>query len=143
MSFGYCVGDFVAVTQLAWTVYKSCRDAPESFNNISTGMPSLHAVLKEVEEIISEKPLSETRKQRLATISHSCNCVLEDLQALVKKYESLGSQSKRIWDRMRWGSNDIAELRARLTSNTVLLTAFMRLAIDIPPCLNFLANLLK
>jgi hypothetical protein len=138
MSFGYSVGDFVAVTQLAWTVYKSCRDAPESFNNISTELLSLHAVLKEVEEIISEQPLSETRRHHLATISHGCKCVLEDLRALVKKYESLGSQSKRTWDRMRWGSNDIAELRARLTSNVVLLTAFLRLVINLPPARTFL-----
>lgn len=42
------------------------------------------------------------------------------------KYESRGTQSKRTWDRMRYGSSDVSELRARLTSNTLLLTVFMR-----------------
>jgi hypothetical protein len=46
------------------------------------------------------------------------------LQGLVEKYEILGSQSKRAWDRLKWSSNDIGELRVRLTSTTVLLTAF-------------------
>ena len=52
--------------------------------------------------------------------------MLKDLQALVLKYEGLGTQSKRTWDRLKWGSKDITELRSRLTSNTVLLTAFIR-----------------
>jgi hypothetical protein len=132
MSFGYSVGDFLAVGQLAWKVYKSCRDAPESFSNISGEVLSLHAVVKEVEETISDEPLSPSRQRSLATISLGCEGVLRDLQALVLKYQSLGSQSKRTWDRMKWGLNDVAELRARLTSNTVFLTAFMR-HVMLPP----------
>ncbi|KAL2073304.1 hypothetical protein VTL71DRAFT_10628 [Oculimacula yallundae] len=125
MSFGFGVGDFIAVGKLAWSVYKSCKDAPESFGNITAEVLSLHAVLKEVEEALAEEPLTESKQLRLATIGSGCHGVLEELQALVTKYESLGSQSRRTWDRMRWGSNDIAELRARLTSNTGLLTAFL------------------
>jgi hypothetical protein len=126
MSFGYSVGDFIAVGQLAWSVYKSCRDAPGSFKNISLEVLSLHAVIKEAEETLSEQPFPTSKQEGLATVTTGCKAVLRDLQALVEKYESLGSQSKRTWDRLKWGSNDIAELRARLTSTTVLLTAFMR-----------------
>jgi len=46
------------------------------------------------------------------------------LQGLVEKYEILGSRSKRAWDRLKWSSNAIGELRARLTLTTVLRTAF-------------------
>lgn len=126
MSFGFGVGDFLAVGKLAWAVYKSCRDAPDSFKNISIEVLSLHAVLKEVEETLSEQAISASKQHSLATVTTGCRCVLEDLQTLVTKYENMGSQSKRTWDRLKWGSNDIAELRARLISNTVLLAAFMR-----------------
>jgi hypothetical protein len=128
MSFGYSVGDFVALGQLAWTIYKSCKDAPESFINISKEVLSLHAVLKEVEDLLSEQDQHhpEMRLDSLATITEGCHDVLRDLQVLTRKYESLGWRSKRSWDRLRWGSNDIAELRQRLTSNTVMLTAFVR-----------------
>jgi len=126
MSFGYSVGDFLAVGQLAWNVYKSCRDAPESFKDISTEVLSLHAVLKEAEEILPSQPASPSTQNRLKVVTQGCESVLSDLQSLVDKYESLGSMTKRTWDRMRWGSEDIAELRARLTSNTVMLTAFIR-----------------
>lgn len=58
-------------------------------------------------------------------IKEGCKKVLIDLQNLVEKYESLGAQSKRTWDRMRWGNEDVAEIRARLTSNISILTAFI------------------
>lgn len=87
---------------------------------------SLHAVLKEVEETLDGQSISPTRQARLETITSGCGNLLEDLQAVVKQYESLGTQSKRTWDRVNWDAEQISELRARLTSNTVMLTAFMR-----------------
>ena len=126
MSFGFGVGDFVQLGQLAWTVYKACKEAPESFGNISQEVLSLHAVLREVDESIASHDLTQTQKIGLKTVGGGCHSVLTDLETLVSKYESLGTQSKRTWDRMGWGFEGIADLRSRLTSNTVLLTAFMR-----------------
>jgi hypothetical protein len=126
MSFGFSVGDFIAVGNLAWQVWKSCKAAPESFKNISQEILSLHAVLKEFEEVLEDHPVAASKEPRLAAITKGCQDVLQDLQALVRKYESLGLQAKRTWDRLRWHSDDIDELRARLTSNTVLLTAYIR-----------------
>lgn len=85
----------------------------------------MHAVLKEGEEIFFVHPLPTARAERLNTIKEGCEKVLVDLQNLVERYESLGTQSKRTWDRMRWGNEDVAQIRARLTSNISLLTAFI------------------
>lgn len=85
----------------------------------------MHAVLKEGEEILFIHPLPTARAERLYTIKEGCEKVLVDLQTLVEKYESLGTQSKRTWDRMRWCNEDVVEIRARLTSNISLLTAFI------------------
>ena len=125
MSFGYGVGDVIAVGQLAWTVYKGCRDAPGSFNNISQEVLSLHAVLKEVEECLSSQPLSTDRQSHLKDVTGGCGSVLKDLQALVDKYRTLDTKSKRTWDRVGFASENTAELRSRLTANTGLLTAYM------------------
>jgi hypothetical protein len=127
---------FLAVGTLAWNVYKACRDAPESFRNISAEVLSLHAVLKEVEEALSDHQLTQSRQASLATITEGCQKILYDLQAVVNKYESLETQSKRTWDRLKWGSNDIAEIRARLTSNTSILTAFTRQVSQVLPTYN-------
>jgi hypothetical protein len=56
MSFGYSVGDFIAVGTLAWNVYKLCKAAPVSFGNISMEVPSLHVVIKEAEKTVSYGP---------------------------------------------------------------------------------------
>lgn len=125
MSFGFAVGDFVVLGQLAWKVYRTCKDAPESFKNISQEVSSLHLVLKEVEETYSGATLSANQQSRLRNIGNGCRAVLEDLQGIIDRYNSLG-RSKRTWDRLGWGSNDIAELRSRLVSNTTFLTAFMK-----------------
>jgi len=125
MSFGYGVSDCIAVGALAWNVYKSCKEAPESYGRISLEVLSLHAVLKEAEETVFAQPLSPTKQEHLKAVGDGCYCVLKDLDNLCKKYQSLGTQSKRTWDCMRLGTEDIAELRARLTSNTGLLTAWI------------------
>ena len=96
-----------------------------SFGNISLEVLSLHAVLKECEETLFDRPLQPTRAERLIVIKDGCDKVLVDLQSLVDKYESLGTQSKRTWDRMKWGNEDIGEIRGRLISNTTMLNAFI------------------
>jgi hypothetical protein len=145
MSFGYGAGDFIAIGTLSWKVYKSCKGAPGSFKDISSEVLSLHVVLKEAEETVFAHPLSTTKQERLKAVGDGCHYVLTDLDALLKKYQSLGTQSKRTWDRMRWGAEDIAELRARLTSNTALLTAWVRCVheflVDLRPMANLLAHL--
>lgn len=126
MSFAFSVSGFVALGQLAWTIYKACRDAPGSFKNISQEVLSFHIVLKELGEAYSDVTLSAAKQSRLESVGDGCRTVLKDLQRRLDKYNSLGTQSKRTWDRIGWGSDDIAELRFRLISNTSLLTAFLK-----------------
>lgn len=127
MSFNYGVADVVALGRLAWKVYISCKHAPESFGNISSEVLSLHAVLREFEDNLTRHASSNSQQEGLRVIGEGCQNVLDDLQQLVNKYESLGTNTKRTWDRLRWNSGQIAELRSRLISNTVLLTAYIRL----------------
>lgn len=124
MSFGYSIGDFITTGQFAWNLYKSCSGAPESFNNISHEVLSLHAVLKQIEEAIPSQSLSVAEKCRLSAITKGCNGVLEDLQKLVARYDRLGTKSRRTWDRLKFGQEDIQELRSRLTSNILLINTF-------------------
>ncbi|MCJ1469064.1 hypothetical protein MMC07_007696 [Pseudocyphellaria aurata] len=125
MSFGFSVGDIAALGQLAWRVYKACKDAPDSFKNISQEVSSLSMVLKEVEEALSNSGLSAPQQSRLKFVGEGCRVILEDLQSRLDKHNSLSTKSKRTWDRLGWGSKDIAELRSRLTSNTVMLTTLV------------------
>ena len=124
MSFGFSVGDFVAVGAFAWRVYRLCRESSDDFKDLSAEVASLHIVLKEIEEHLSERNLSAEQKTQLSELGKNCHDVLENLTALLDKYESLGTQAQRAWDRMRWGLEDIIAVRSRLVNNTALLTAF-------------------
>lgn len=126
MSFGYSVGDFAALEQLAWKIYRACKDdAPEGFNDISQEVLYLHTVLRGIEEKYSGALFSATQQSRLENIRNGCGAVLENLQATLDKHKSLGKKSKRTWDRLGWGSNEIAELQSRLNSYTSLMIAFV------------------
>ncbi|KAI9815929.1 MAG: hypothetical protein M1827_001921 [Pycnora praestabilis] len=124
MSFGISVSDFFALSQYAWTVYKSCRDAPEEFKAVSEELASMRAVLKGIEEVIKDADLSPDKIIDLSNISQECTSVLSDLENLVRRYSSLGTSSRRTWDRLKWGKEDTKEIRARLVSATTILTAF-------------------
>jgi hypothetical protein len=136
MSFGYSVGDVIAIGAYAWNLYRSCKEAPESFNNIASEVLSLHAIIKEAEETVFKVPLSPVRQERLKAIGDGCTDVLKDLQALVDKYKSLGTTRKKTWDRLRWRADEVTELRARLTANAVLFTAYIR-CVDILKCYSY------
>ncbi|KAE9389437.1 ankyrin [Gymnopus androsaceus JB14] len=125
MSFGVGVGDVVLVAQLAWTLYKGCRDSNDDFRRLSTEVASLHIILKETEDIMGEfTDLDISRRKRLQIHVDGCNDILKDLQKLLNSYESLRTQSQRTWDRMRFGLEDLADVRSRLISQVTLLTAY-------------------
>lgn len=118
------IGAIASLCHLAWQVYKLCKDASESFKNVSSEVLSLHAVIREAEENLT-KHLS-TKLAGLTIVVAGCRDVLTDLETLIVKYRGLGTKTQRVWDRMGWHTEDIAELRLRLISNTGLLSAFMK-----------------
>lgn len=124
MSFGFSIGDFVTLSAFAWQVYKSCKDSSVDFQSLSQDVASLHIILKESVEQIQDQQIQTGRREQLTTLCDNCRNVLTDISACLEKYESLGTQSQRAWDRMRWGLEDIACLRQRLLTTINLLTAF-------------------
>ena len=125
MSFGYSVSDLVSTSALAWKIYKACKDSPGEFKNISSEVISLHIVLKEVQDSLTCQHLNPRQEAQLASVGEGCNDVLKDLDKLLKKYGSLGtSKGSRVWDRMKWGFEDVKTMRDRLISNTTMLSAF-------------------
>ena len=125
MSFGVSISDLIQVGNLSWNLYRGCRDSSDEFKRICQEVAALHVVVKETEEQFAEsRGLSPTRDHRLGVLLEGTNDVLQDLKKLLDSYESLGTQAQRTWDRMRWGLEDLADVRNRLISNTTLITAF-------------------
>ncbi|KAI0449109.1 hypothetical protein F5B21DRAFT_495495 [Xylaria acuta] len=126
MSFGVSFGDLVLASTLAWRVYKACKESGENFQRLSSEVASLHVVLKETEDYLSEevRDLDISRVNRLRILTDGCHDTLKDLEKLIRSYENLGTQAQRAWDRFRFGLQDLTDIRSRLVSNVTLLTAF-------------------
>ncbi|KAL1882942.1 hypothetical protein Daus18300_000580 [Diaporthe australafricana] len=136
MSFGFGVGDFLAVIQLATKLRKNFSDAPEQFEVISDEVKSLAILLSDVavyEESAVHK-LDPSQAENLKTVVNGSTRVLQDLEELLSRYETLnpgyGSSGryrpKRLWERLTFDSKDVVDLRSRLTSNITMLHACLR-----------------
>ncbi|KAF8419516.1 hypothetical protein EV426DRAFT_644774 [Tirmania nivea] len=130
MSFGYSVGDILAISKLAWDVYNVYKDAPDDFRNISDEIKSLHIIMdnNSLRVKLQDPKMTLEERKRVQEILQGCTNVLKDSDRLLDKYKSLGStpgSSSRALDRVNWGKENISELRSRLTSNTILLNTFV------------------
>ena len=127
MSLGYSVGDVIAISQLAIKVYTAYKDAPDIYGNISDEVAGLQVLIDKVEQQSKSTTISSNDRHNGQKVLKGCQSVLEDLNSLVEKYKSLASTNKRlVFKRVKLGMEDIATLRARLISNTTLLSSFIR-----------------
>ena len=139
MSFGYGVGDIMAISGLALKVCTAYKDAPGDYKNISDEVESLHIIINKAAQHFEGPTLSNNShwQQEGQKVLRGCQNVLEDLDALIEKYNSLasastGSDSGQVLQRLKLsaslvlGTEDIATLRARLTSNTTLLNGLIQ-----------------
>ena len=127
MSFGYSVGDFIAISQLAIKVYTAYKDAPDIYGNISDEVAGLQVLIDKVEQQFQSTTISSNDRRNGQKILKGCQSVLEDLNSRVEKYKSLASTNKKLFfKRVKLGMEDIPTLRARLISNTTLLSSFLR-----------------
>lgn len=104
------------------------KAAPGVFETISMELESLVCVLDEAADSQLSHPLNPQRKARLNTILAGFSSVLKELQDVVQKYQSLGTNEKNPWDQLKFGNEDIAEIRSRLIMNMAFLTTFRRFA---------------
>ncbi|KAH9904348.1 ankyrin repeat-containing domain protein [Xylariomycetidae sp. FL2044] len=133
MSFGFGIGDFLAVIKLANQVRKDFADAPVQFEQISSELRTLSIVLQDIDTLVSQEDLSEPRLNKLSEIVDSCHNVLQSTQDIIKQYCDLGSEknglrrrAQRTWKRLKWEPDDIRDLRSRIVTNITLLTSYLQ-----------------
>ena len=127
MSFGYGVGDIMAISGLALKVYTAYKDAPDDYRNIADEVNSLHIIIEEAARHFESTTLGDKKQQRGKEVLVGCQNVLKDLDALIEKYNALVSSDRsQVFQRIKLGTEDIVTLRARLTSNTTLLNSFIQ-----------------
>lgn len=85
---------------------------------------NLRNLVDDVRLTVRERHLSDGQTEQILKLGQGClNCLL-DLEALLRKHQSLGNKAKRTFDRLKWDKGEVNELRQTLTSNISLLNAF-------------------
>ena len=139
MSVPFGVGDVLAVGTLVWNVYTAYKGAPEQFRNFSREILPLHVVVRKVEEQLgisgsvgaARRPssggvagLSMKDRNDLKILFDNLRSIMEELEELLNKYQSLASNRRKRIDRLRWGQEDLVGLRGKLQLNLTVLTSF-------------------
>ncbi|KAK4212166.1 hypothetical protein QBC37DRAFT_389070 [Rhypophila decipiens] len=133
MSFGFGVGDVLAVLKLANKVRKDFFGAPKQVQDVCDEVRNLSIVLSDVDVTVSECELTQAQQNDLAEILSSCQTVLQDLEQVLGKFTelsstndpSLGMRARRVWKQLKWEPGDIRELRERIVSVVSLLHAYL------------------
>jgi hypothetical protein len=145
MSFGFGIGDILAVGKLAWTLYRECysvaRGAPQEFQvltgEIATLSNSLKILQEEVEDPNSLLVLAgEDRVKMVNEMVARIHVTLKELQQVAKRYGILqtGSRGKKVWARIKWSVDfrGIEGLRNKVRWVAVLLGMLTSVAADLP-----------
>lgn len=139
MSFGFGIGDFIAVGELCWKlysqVYKVSRDAPEELRGLNQELGNLHNTIQLlVEELKDEdsvlKRSGDVRIKLVNRVMSQLEETLKKMQQLSKRYADLQTptkgQGKRLnpriyWDRLKYSQelHTINDLRAKVRKSLV------------------------
>lgn len=122
----------VAISQLAAKVYAAYKAAPDDSRQISEDVMSLQVLIDMAGQYFERAAFGDNTRQMGHEVFKSCHSVLEDLGSLIEKYHSLPSVSTgQPLNRVKLGEEDCTTLRARLISNSNLLSGFIQ-GFDIP-----------
>jgi hypothetical protein len=118
MSFGFSVGDFLAVIELANKLRKNFVEAPIQFKAISEDVRQLSIVLGDIE--IQSSLYSEDELARLKPVVQGCEALLRSLEATLSKYADIQTSGKeklvkRVWKKLRLEPEDIRDIRTSMT----------------------------
>ena len=131
--FGWGVGDIATISALVSKVYTAYKDAPDNYRHISEEVRSLQILISKAARYVENPTLSDNDWQEGQEVLKGCQSILEDLNSLIEKYNSLASTNTgQVFKKVKLGGEDIATLRSRLISNTGLLNGFIQRLVILP-----------
>ncbi|KAJ5212611.1 uncharacterized protein N7498_004257 [Penicillium cinerascens] len=127
MSFGFGVGDFLAVLQLANDLRGRFAQAPREYKAITEEVESLIIVLNRIDSFDEEQ--LKQQKDDVSQVIQNCDNVLQDLDSRLRKFHVFAKDStpdwtdkvRQAWKRVRWDQAEINNFRSRIVVNISLL----------------------
>jgi len=128
MNFGFAVGDFIAVGQLAFELYRAYASAPGEYRSLSTDLDVFRGVVSqfELDVQIPTSPLNRCnseQKLQLVMILGRSNSILKGLGNIRDQFQSFQSHPS-VWDRLRFPSAKVRVLQANLHLQTSAMKLF-------------------
>ncbi|MCJ1289128.1 hypothetical protein MMC34_000660 [Xylographa carneopallida] len=111
MSFGFGIGDIIAISDKAWSLYQLCSQSSEQFATISSQAGLLHVVLKQNKENIEKIRLTPEKHADLTVLMKGCDDVLSALEILLNKYEAFSTKEQSVWNQLKLGLEDVTKLQ--------------------------------
>ncbi|CAO2655432.1 Nn.00g104960.m01.CDS01 [Neocucurbitaria sp. VM-36] len=149
MSFGFAVGDFIAIAEKAYLVYKRCKDAPGKYAELTKRVLRLRDVLEETKLYLvradseGQIPQDQLRLASLQAMCGGCNTTLDEVDDFLEKYTDVGTEkgTRRVISRLKFITSDSGalvkklefdaeSLQLRLTSLTSLSVLNVRDAVE-------------
>ncbi|KAI0141720.1 ankyrin repeat-containing domain protein [Xylariaceae sp. FL1272] len=130
MSFGFGVGDFLAVIKLAHQLQKDFVEAPKEYKALAEDVRSLSIALQDAE--ISGSQLDDSHLEDFKEIVTSCKDLLQDLEKTLDRYKHLsrknGAESrqriKNAWSRLKFEPADVRAIRNQISLKITSLRTF-------------------
>ena len=98
---------------------------------LNSRVAGLCIVLDDIKNNLSGLRVTDKQAKELSELIKGCRSVLNDTEQLIRKNESLGSESsgmgaktQKAWKKLKWDSATVNELRDRMVSSTIYLNAF-------------------
>ena len=129
MSFGFSVSDIIALTQLTIRTYNGWKNACGKHGDITSNLAVLQTLLMRIEaEAQAPNSLIARNAEDFGgwrTLRESCHTLVVELEEVLDKYKSLGTNRRKNWDRIRLGNRNLDDLNKRLVRKTTSLSAYI------------------
>lgn len=138
MSFGFSIGDFVLLTQLALKIVQNSRQACGAHDELTREVTSLHLVLQRLQLEVANPTsiinrINDGRREELRTIVGGCDRQLKVLDQVLTKYNGLSEETRRttkLWQKIKFGNGemkDLGKIRQELATHTAAITLLLNL----------------
>ena len=137
MSFGYGVGDFLAILQLAKQIVDACLDGPPEFRELSREIQSFETVVERI-STDAKNPQSRLnrkgvgRKKDFDQIVKNCKITMDEIGQYVDKHSAIARSDggatgavRKVWSSYQVGSEDLNNMRGKLIFWVSCITSFL------------------
>ena len=113
----------VTAAQLAWNLYKKCRDCPGQYKELSDDTKQLASMLREVEDLMTNDGhhVGSKKVDCFGSIE-SCYSLLVELRDHLDRFQKLSNNQRTLPDRLKWDLSQVQRLHTRINHNIQILS---------------------